>query len=708
VETVMNDLEPETTYEVQVASRINSYGSRPSEIITFTTPGRPEFSCGEAPGAISPVEVKPLPSARAGNIFKVGEFEMTVVKIEGSDGNFSGLGSMLVPYLNARVNCTFTDIRVNINHEVTHGEVTAITGGMGGLIDRWKENDEEQGEDEGEDVPAEDETVPPPFEGEDIMVTGIIENITTDIAGSTVTIIKMDGSTEEYALAAPKGDEAGEQRFSDEQGNVWVVDREGEVRKVDGGNSPGAGGIYPEENVLMVQKELIKEVLEYHKQEIKIWLDNHEKGPLEDGVIKRMMDLPGCFPKDEGKLLLVLEKVDYYLEHREELIELIEQDDEVKDRFRFLVNKLNGEQPPYMAGLTELEWDELITMACPYLTVGLDKEDEVLIEGSSRNPEFVVINEIDTELILNKERLNIRFTIEDTLNLSYRKLEIFRVDENDTTLIIFYKNIPSGKDIKFQDTDRQEGWRGYGANGNLVEEGFYLLKLTACINENFIDGFIDYEVFKAKEGLTAEQLLVIQEKSDEGIDTGETWNPSGYACNNAVRAYLYYLKSDTVLFPETMPDKEVNFRYGSGLSGPNDNTVLKGKISWDGTADKMWDDFEDNGNTLTESFTEISKSSTESWNTYFERLQKEANKGVVIVGVVHSDNRSASRGHVVALIPKSLCSGDQTKANNVGNDEEDNVIRPCALEAGGDDKEITWFKQNSNELDDYKWFKYDK
>ena len=177
-----------------------------------------------------------------------------------------------------------------------------------------------------------------------------------------------------------------------------------------------------------------------------------------------------------------------------------------------------------------------------------------------------------------------------------------------------------------------------------------------------IDGISDADTGlsgNASESLHRFDKTDFTDDAQDGIDDGESWNPSGYACNNAVRAFLYHHKSDAILFPETMPSKADDFRYGSGLAGPNDATVLKGEISWDGTADKMWDDFDGDGNDLTGSFTEIAKNSTETWNAYFDRLQKEANKGTVIVGVVHSDNRAASRGHVVALIPESLCESDQ-------------------------------------------------
>ena len=224
-----------------------------------------------------------------------------------------------------------------------------------------------------------------------------------------------------------------------------------------------------------------------------------------------------------------------------------------------------------------------------------------------------------------------------------------------------------------------------------------------------IEGLDTLQIAVVKEEITVDlrgtELEDFKDDAQNGIDNGESWNPNGYACNNSVRAFLYYHQANTVLFPVTHPDYP-NSSHGSGLEGPDGATVLKGYISWDGTADKMWDDFDGDGNDLTTTFTVIAKNSTETWNAYFDRLQKEANKGTVVLGVAHSKNRTASRGHIVALMPESLCSGDQTKANDVGDDEEDDVGRPRALEAGGNEKKITWFKQNSSELDKYKWFKY--
>ena len=180
-----------------------------------------------------------------------------------------------------------------------------------------------------------------------------------------------------------------------------------------------------------------------------------------------------------------------------------------------------------------------------------------------------------------------------------------------------------------------------------------------------------------------------------------------YACNSAVRAYLYYQENDAVLFPETMPEKESNFPYGSGLEGPNDDAVLKGKISWDGVANEMYIDLAGKGNDLGDEFEEVEKGNDETWNTYFDRIQKLANKGEIIIGVVHSDDRTASRGHIVALVPKSICEEKYSEEELINIGADDDVITPCALEAGGNEKKMKYFDHSPTEIPFYKWYKYE-
>lgn len=77
--------------------------------------------------------------------------------------------------------------------------------------------------------------------------------------------------------------------------------------------------------------------------------------------------MPSCLPEDEEQLEAVLAKIEEYLEDPEALLALVKEDDTNKARIEELTAKLIGNQPPYAAGLSETEWQELLEMVCPYL-----------------------------------------------------------------------------------------------------------------------------------------------------------------------------------------------------------------------------------------------------------------------------------------------------------------------------------------------------
>ncbi len=427
-----------------------------------------------------------------------------------------------------------------------------------------------------------------------------------------------------------------------------------------------------------IQKELVNEALKRFEVVTQIIIEDKSSSDL----------FSGCLPENEARLKEVLIKIEEYLDDPEVLLNLVHEDDDSKERIDLLARQLNGKWPPYSSEMLEEDWDSLLEMFCLYLLPEEEQQMQYFLPlRVTVNNDYCLVNKeittfiSDDTILIQKSIVGVGLKVMDSLDQELMLTETnFKGIEGTTWSPGFIIDIED-LSIDFVKTFQ------------ILIEGLDTLKFAVVKEE-------------INEDLMGSELQAFNDDAQDGIDDGESWNPNGYACNNAVRAFLYYHKADAVLFPITHPDYPSS-SYGSGLEGPDDPTVLKGEISWEGTADKMWDDFDGDGNDLTGTFSEISKNSTETWNTYFNRLQKAANQGTVIIGVVHSDNRTASRGHVVALMPESLCSGDQTKANDVGDNEEDNVGRPCALEAGSNEKEITWFKQNSSELDNYKWFKYD-
>jgi hypothetical protein len=130
-------------------------------------------------------------------------------------------------------------------------------------------------------------------------------------------------------------------------------------------------------------------------------------------------------------------------------------------------------------------------------------------------------------------------------------------------------------------------------------------------------------------------------------EVGEKTNPNGSACNVCVRSALLLLKSDTALFPIT----------GNLFYDPYNSYIgvyKKGHISSDGRAANIKADFDNIANRapLKERFVEQKKSTQDSWSDYFKKLQNEADRGHIIIGVMLcNDNVS---GHVVMITPGGL------------------------------------------------------
>jgi hypothetical protein len=189
----------------------------------------------------------------------------------------------------------------------------------------------------------------------------------------------------------------------DSEDSIWMVDNEGNVSQggSEGGNTPD--GTTETDSVLFVQKELIKEVLEHYKEEINLWMENNGKGPLDEALLRRLMAMPDCLPEDEGELESILAKIEEYLADPEALLNLVKENDAKRERIEELTTKLKGNQPPYAAGLSETEWDELLEMICPYLLPEEENVSEIVVVYNNRtykNNESIYVFGETSEIVL--------------------------------------------------------------------------------------------------------------------------------------------------------------------------------------------------------------------------------------------------------------------------------------------------------------------
>ncbi|MCC6690389.1 MAG: fibronectin type III domain-containing protein [Bacteroidia bacterium] len=125
------DLEPQMAYEARVqGTTVDGYIGPWSNTVVFQTPAPAQYACGDLPASTPEQNVKPLLSVFAGIIIQVGQFEMRATQIQGSNGYYSGLGRIKVPFAATDLNVAYDNIYVNEDRQLLIGEVKAISEGV--------------------------------------------------------------------------------------------------------------------------------------------------------------------------------------------------------------------------------------------------------------------------------------------------------------------------------------------------------------------------------------------------------------------------------------------------------------------------------------------------------------------------------------------------------------------------------------------------
>ncbi|WP_424987712.1 deaminase domain-containing protein [Flagellimonas alvinocaridis] len=125
--TTIRNLEAGTIYEFRVGGECTPNGGLAySPMHEFTTPTEDEmayYNCG-IPPEIEIANQDPLLSLGVNEVFTAGDFPVTVVEVQGSNGRFSGQGFITVPYLaDTKIAVGFTNIIVNTDYELIDGLV---------------------------------------------------------------------------------------------------------------------------------------------------------------------------------------------------------------------------------------------------------------------------------------------------------------------------------------------------------------------------------------------------------------------------------------------------------------------------------------------------------------------------------------------------------------------------------------------------------
>lgn len=126
----IDKLQPETEYEVQLRSELNSQFSNYASPQVFKTSAATtgEFACSSnvQPPPL-PTNSTPAPKLKPGDVIKAAGYDVHVRKVTSNGSTYTGEGGAEIPYLmGAKVSVTFKDISVNEQFWLTAGEIKTV------------------------------------------------------------------------------------------------------------------------------------------------------------------------------------------------------------------------------------------------------------------------------------------------------------------------------------------------------------------------------------------------------------------------------------------------------------------------------------------------------------------------------------------------------------------------------------------------------
>lgn len=231
---IITGLEDQTEYEYRIGSvcgQVQSYNDNAysySGIQYFTTDANDtsnNYQCGIMP-AVDITNKNPLQTLLGANeVFMAGDFPVTVMSAQGSNGIYSGTGYIVVPYLaDTKIKVIFNNIKINTDKKLVEGIIETTYDPNESAVSYASAGIGETFGDQGV---------------KDVFVNFPIGGITYSATPppGKITITGSDGgsgnsSTTEY----PGGKDY---TFTDPDGNIWTVDEDGTITQ---GGAVAQGG----------------------------------------------------------------------------------------------------------------------------------------------------------------------------------------------------------------------------------------------------------------------------------------------------------------------------------------------------------------------------------------------------------------------------------------------------------------------------------
>lgn len=123
----VGNLKPGKSYLFRVGASCNNLAEQPTftysspSIFTLSEREKKKYTCGVVP-EIKIENTKPLKNLGVNEVFTAGDFSVTVKEVEGGNGNYTGKGYIVVPYLgDTKIAVVFSGISINEEYQLTDG-----------------------------------------------------------------------------------------------------------------------------------------------------------------------------------------------------------------------------------------------------------------------------------------------------------------------------------------------------------------------------------------------------------------------------------------------------------------------------------------------------------------------------------------------------------------------------------------------------------
>lgn len=139
---ILDSLKEGVKYEYSIKAGCESLTSDFSPIDTFSLPRKPDnsFECKEEERLVEIQNKTPKAILRTGERINIGGYDVELTEVKGSEGTFSGKGTIVIPFMNnIKVKTYFTNITVNTDNVVTAGNIEVEKASLQIIDDQTKD-----------------------------------------------------------------------------------------------------------------------------------------------------------------------------------------------------------------------------------------------------------------------------------------------------------------------------------------------------------------------------------------------------------------------------------------------------------------------------------------------------------------------------------------------------------------------------------------